>query len=144
MPNEMKRIYHTWDKWECYPAGFYENKPPDEMTKDEAEEIYKNFLADTDDFKAVMRKIIVEWKHSCEHYLTNESMNRIAYMGQASLAYKFKIPSCCRGGFHKLTEKQQAAANEAALEIINEWMVMQGYPTYTTETITSKTEANLY
>jgi hypothetical protein len=141
---EMKRIYHTWDKWECYPAGFYANKPPNDMTMDEAQEVYRGFLADIPEFKRVMRLIIKEWKNSCEHYLTNENMNRIAYMGQASLAYKFGIPSVCRGGFYKLSAEQQRAANEAALEVINEWMISQGYPTYTMETIASKTEANLY
>lgn len=143
MLNEMKRIYHTWDKWECYPAGFYANKP-DGMTMDEAQEIYRGFLADIPEFKRIMRLIIKEWKNSCEHYLTNENMNRIAYMGQASLAYKFKIPSVCRGGFYKLTVEQQREANQAALEIINEWMEKEGYPLLTMETIESKTEANLY
>jgi len=31
----MTRIYHTWDKWECYPAGFYDNKAKDRTLTDE-------------------------------------------------------------------------------------------------------------
>lgn len=140
----MNRIYHTWDKWECYPAGFYEVNAPNEMGTEEAENVYKELLSDIPEFKRVMRKIIKEWKNSCEHYLTNEKMNRIAWMEQAALTYKYKIPAKYRGGYHKLSETQQRQADEAALEVINEWMRREGYETYTMENIQSKTEANIY
>ena len=43
----MERIYHTWDKWECYPAGFYETKPPQkDMTIDDCKQAYADFLRD--------------------------------------------------------------------------------------------------
>lgn len=140
----MNRIYHTWDKWECYPAGFFEASAPDGLTDDQCLEIYKNFLLDIDEFKRIMRLIIKEWKFSCEHNLTNERMNRIAWMGQASLCYKYKIPARYRGGYHLLTDEQKRDADLAALEVINEWMVNQGYPLMTIEEIESKTEVDLY
>lgn len=140
----MERIFHTWDKWECYPAGFYETQPPGKITKEEAENMYKNLLSNEGEFAEVLSKIIVEWKHSCEHYLTNEKMNRIAWMGQAALAYRHNIPSCCRGGYHRLSEDQQKKADEIALEYINKWMSANGYNTYTMEQIQSKTQANIY
>jgi len=118
----MNRIYHTWDKWECYPAGFYEDKPPDNMTKEEAIQIYINLLTNIPLFESVLEKVINEWKYSCEHYLTNERMNRIAWLGQASLAYKYHIPSCFRVGFHKLTQEQQRKADESALKYLNIWL----------------------
>lgn len=138
------RIYHTWDKWECYPAGFYATKPPGKMTRDEAEEKYRELLADTPEFQRVLACIVSAWKFSCEHYLTNDSMDRIAYMGQAALAYKYHIPSSCRGGYHRLTPEQQVAADLAALEAINSWMASRGYDPYTLDTIKSRTGANLY
>lgn len=140
----MERIYHTWDKWECYPAGFYENKAPDGMTDEDAEITYRDFLADTDEFGRALEKVITEWKHSCEHYLTNPNMNRIAWLGQASLAYKFRIPSRYRGGFNLLSEEQQEAADRKAFEYMNKWMASQGYSLLTWEEAQSRTEANLY
>lgn len=71
-------------------------------------------------------------------------MNRIAWMGQASLCYKYKIPARYRGGYHLLTDEQKRDADLAALEVINEWMVNQGYPLMTIEEIESKTEVDLY
>lgn len=141
----MNRIYHTWDKWECYRSGFFEVNTPKGMTDEECLERYKELLQDIDEFKRVMRLIIREWKYSCEHNLTNERMNRIAWMGQASLAYKYKIPSRFRGGYHLLTEEQRLAADNAALEVINEWLASKFYDErYNLESIKSKTEVDLY
>jgi hypothetical protein len=140
----MNRIYHTWDKWECYPAGFYGNTAPRGMDRDAAELFYRDFLADIPLFKSCLQRVITEWKHSCEHYLTNERMNRIAWMGQTSVCIHAGIPSKFRGGYNLLTEEQQKAADEAALEYINKWFVTNGYDTMTMEQIQSRSEVNLY
>lgn len=141
----MNRIYHTWDKWECYRAGFFEVNAPKGMTDDECFEQYKTLLQDIEEFKRILRLIIHEWKYSCEHNLTNERMNRIAWMGQASLAYKYHIPSRFRGGYNLLTEDEKIAADNAALEVINEWLASKFYDErYNLESIKSKTEVDLY
>jgi len=140
----MERIYHTWDEWECYPSGFYEERAPNGMTTDEAEEAYRSFLSNIPLFERVMDRVLKEWPNSCEHYLTNEKMNRIAWMGQAAMCLHTGIPSRFKGGYNLLTEEQQEAANDAALLYINKWMVDHGYETYTHETIKSRTDANIY
>lgn len=101
MSQKIKRIFHTWDKWECYPAGFYENSI-NGKTKDEFEEIYKNFLSDLNKFETALNRVLSEWKNSCEHYLSNEKMNRIAWLGQASLCIETGIPSSFRTGYFLL------------------------------------------
>ena len=69
----MNRIYHTWDKWECYPAGLYENKSKDKLlSDDDCKKKYAEFLSDIPMFEAAMQSILLEWKNSCEHYLSNE------------------------------------------------------------------------
>lgn len=138
------RIFHTWDKWECYPAGFYENKAPDGMSKEEAESLYYELLSDIKEFKNILSEIIEEWPNSCEHYLTNDKMNRIAWMGQAALCKKYMIPSKYRGGYHLLDLNGKEMADTAALEYINKWMVTSGYDEYTLEEIGSRTQANIY
>ena len=140
----MERIYHTWDKWECYPAGFYEDKPPAGMEADDCEETYRAFLADTDLFGSVLQRVITEWKNSCEHYLTNPNMNRIAWLGQASLCLHLGIPSRFRGGYNLLSEDQKKAADDKALEYMNKWMRANGYEEVAAEDAQSKTQMNLY
>lgn len=140
----MNRIYHTWDKWECYPAGFFEVNAPNGWSEEQCHELYRELLSNIEEFKSNMRWVIVDWHHSCEHNLTNERMNRIAWMGQAALCYKYRIPARFRGGYHLLTDEQKQAADNAAIEIINEWMKLKGYPLLTVESAQSKTEMDLY
>jgi len=141
---EPGRILHTWEQWECYPAGFYGNHPPEGMSKEDCEENYRKMLADIPTFESALEMVLAQWPRSCEHYLTNDRMNRIAWLGQASLCVSLGIPSMFRGGFNLLTEQQQQLANEAALRALNKWLETNGRPLLTMDEAQSKTEANLY
>lgn len=140
----MKRIFHTWEKWECYPAGFYEDNPPDGMTPKEATHAYRDFLADIPRFERALERVTTEWVKSCEHYLSNDTMNRIAWLGQASMCIETRVPAAFRSGFNLLSKEQQRAADEAALRALNRWLVAHGDPELTLETAQSRTVANLY
>ena len=141
----MERIYHTWDKWECYPAGFYENRAADKtLTDDECKEIYRELLADIPRFEVALIRVLVEWPNSCEHYLSNERMNRIAWLGQASLCLSEGIPSKYRGGYMLLTEPQKQQADLTALNALNGWLVGRGEDELTMSEAGSKTQMDLY
>lgn len=124
--SDPNRIFHTYDKWECVGYNFYGTKA-EGLKAEECEAKYAEFLSDVPLFESVMEKVISEWKHSCEHYLTNTAMNRIAWLGQASLARHLKIPSKFCGGFNLLTLEQQEAANNAALIYLNKWLSCNGF-----------------
>lgn len=119
------RIFHTFDKWECYKAGFY-STTFGTFTAAECESKYAEFLADDDRFRAALDKVTQEWVCSCEHYLTNSAMNRIAYLGQAAACYDTGMPNEYRAGFFLLTKEQQDKANATALEYLNAWLVKYG------------------
>lgn len=137
------RIFHTYEKWECHKAGFY-NSSKDGLTKAQCEEAYREFLSDIPKFSETLQKVITEWKYSCEHYLTNVSMNRIAWLGQASACYALGIPAAFRSGFFLLTEEQQKAANEAALIYLNKWLVANGREPTTIDEAYSSRQADIY
>lgn len=130
--SDESRVFHTYEKWECYKAGFYASSKPG-MTKAQCEEAYRDFLADEQAFRDALQVVIKTWKHSCEHYLTNNSMNRIAWLGQAAACQGVGLPATFRSGFYLLSEEQQTHANEIALEALNEWMCDNGRPTLTME-----------
>jgi len=129
---DENRIFHTYEKWECYKYGFYATHK-DGMNKKECEEAYRAFLSDIPRFSEALSHVISEWKHSCEHYLTNVAMNRIAWLGQAAICYDSGIPSCFRGGFFLLSPQDQKLANLCALEYLNKWMVNNGRQEITLE-----------
>jgi ParB-like chromosome segregation protein Spo0J len=141
--NDRGRVYHTWEKWECFRAGFYAERC-EGMTQEEGEEKYREFLADLDRFRDALEHVISEWKYSCEHYLTNDRMNRIAWLGQASVCYALGVPSLCRGGYHRLTEEQKKAADDLALEHLNKWLVSNGRVEVDYDKAGGRTEAELY
>jgi ParB-like chromosome segregation protein Spo0J len=121
------RVFHTWEEWECYPAGFYEDHPPDAFpTEDECRAAYARFLRDDEAFRAALVRVMAEWPNSCAHYLTNQRMNRIAWLGQASVCIAHGIPSRFRGGFNQLSEAEQERANETALWALNKWLRANG------------------
>ena len=128
--NDPDRVFHTYDKWECYKAGFYNTSKPG-MSKEECENAYASFLSNDQEFRDALEHVITEWKHSCEHYLTNKAMNRIAWLGQASVCYSKGIPSEYRAGFNLLSQDQQKKANETALEYLNKWLIANNRNTVT-------------
>lgn len=130
--NDEARIFHPHEKWECYKAGLYANTKPG-MTKGQCEEAYRAFLSDLPKFEAALERVILEWKYSCEHYLTNSAMNRIAWLGQAAACYALGIPATFRGGFYNLTPEQQTAANELALVYLNKWLAANARAVVTME-----------
>ena len=119
--SDPNRIFHTFEKWECHKAGFYANSKQG-MTATQCENEYAKFLSDIERFKEGLDGVLREWKNSCEHYLTNTSMNRIAWLGQAAMCYSTEIPSKFCSGFNLLTTDEQDKANMVALEALNYWM----------------------
>lgn len=119
--SDPERIFHTFEKWECHKAGFYASKK-EGMTGEQCENDYAIFLSDSERFKEALDGVLNEWKNSCEHYLTNKAMNRIAWLGQAAMCYATGIPSKYCSGFNLLSQDQQDKANIIALDALNYWM----------------------
>jgi ParB-like chromosome segregation protein Spo0J len=142
--DDENRIFHTYDKWECHKAGFYESKPPQGFSADDCKRKYSELLVDVAEFSRVLDRVTTEWKHSCEHYLTNSAMNRIAWLGQASLCYKYGIPSEFRSGYQLLTPEQQLSADEAALVYLNKWLTANGREPVTMETANPSRQSDIY
>lgn len=140
----VERIYHPYGKWECYPCGFFDEAPAKGIDKANAESEYAKFLSDSDLFFSAALRVISEWKYSCEHNLTNESMNRIAWVGQASACIHLGLPSKYRAGFNLLSEEQKIEANSVALKAINIWLKENNYYQLSEESVQSKTVQNKY
>lgn len=118
---KANRCYHPWWDWECYKAGFYNTAPPDNITEDQAKTMYRDFLAKPLFFSFAMEKVFKHWHKSCEHFLTNPSINRIAWLGQAAMCIETGVPSAFKGGFNMLKDFQQQEANLVAKTYLERW-----------------------
>lgn len=130
--DDPDRIFHTHENWECFKAGLYDTKV-DGKSESQCKKEYADFLSDLPKFEKALKFVIKNWKNSCEHYLTNKQMNRIAYLGQASAAHAIGIPSRYASGFYLLTQEQQDAADLMALRYLNKWLVKSGRKPVTIE-----------
>ena len=119
--SDPDRIFHTYDKWECHKAGFYATTK-EGWTNEQCQDEFKRILSDQKIFADTLEKVITEWKFSCEHYLTNKSMNRIAWLGQAAVCYLSGVPSKYSSAWFDIDEKTRDAANETALVYLNRWL----------------------
>lgn len=117
---EKGRIYHEWSKWEDYKNSFYDNcsgKEREEKLSKAIEMFNSEDLTITN-----MLAVINNWKFSCEHNLTNASMNKIAYIGQAACAYYAQVPNTITmEAWNMLSKETQERSNDIAEEVINIW-----------------------
>jgi hypothetical protein len=116
----IAQVYHSWDKWEDYKYGFYDNISG--KNKKEMIEKVILFFEDYNLTEEYMNKVIKEWKYSCEHNFTNPSINKIAYLGQSALSLAYKIPSTVTmEAWSKIDKTHRDKADTIADNCINEW-----------------------
>ncbi len=121
---KMKRIYHPYQKWEDYKHGFYNNLSGKD--KDEKIKLCIEMFRSVDKTKEYMNKVINEWKYSCEHNLTNESMNKIAYIGQAACCLFADIPNgVTMEAWNMLDNVVQVRSDRLAQTVIDNWTLKQ-------------------
>jgi len=113
----MKRIFHPYHLWEDYINGMWRT-----VSKDLEAEILPLAIEFTGDHKlygAAMLQVVEQWPYSCEHNLTNTSINRKAWLGHAACCLKHGWPEyLVRQAWHELTQKQQDDANAQAAKTI--------------------------
>lgn len=139
----MDRMWHTWDEWECYPAGLYEVRAPNH-TADEADEEMRRMLSNPTRFQRNLKRVLDEWPLSCEHYLSNERMDRLWWLRSAALCIETAIPKRFRGGYKLLNDEEREIADILSLDALNRWLNDHGESSLTMDDAKSKTQMDLY
>jgi hypothetical protein len=122
----MNRIYHPWWLWEDYKAGFYENISGVEK-KEKLNKSIEMFNSEILTYEN-MNYVIENWKYSCEHNLTNESLNRIAYIGQAACCVYAGVPnSITMEAWSFLSDDVKKRSDKIALDCLNKWIENNKY-----------------
>jgi len=116
----VKRIYHHYETWEC--LRMYLPYDGEVVDHDTLLHLYADFLRDIHRFKRALNRVKQEWPLSCEQFLSNESINRIAWLGQAAMCIDTGVPRKYRAGFMLLSAQEQEAANRTAQECLAEWL----------------------
>jgi hypothetical protein len=116
----MKRIYHHYEKWECYKNGMW-SSPTKENYQSNIDKAIK-FMSDTDMFKQGMENVINNWEYSCEHHLSDVSSNRNSFLGQAAGCISIGVnETIIRNAWVLLSDECRIKANKAAANSIRKW-----------------------
>ncbi len=117
----MKRIFAKYNEWEDFKNGMYE------MYNSEDEDLIRKsvyLLTNSRMFLETCKRVVSEWKITTQVHLTNNTINKKAWLGQASCNYLYKTPELLtRVAWGKLTKDQQDKANNIAESVINSYLL---------------------
>ena len=120
LKNNMKRIYHYYEKWEDFHAGMWSRSIPEDETNQLKQAI--EFTGNHIKYGIAMMRVIREWPITCEYNLTNKSINQKAFIGHCAVCLQLGIPEyITRLAWSYLTNEQQNKANERAQYAIDMW-----------------------
>jgi hypothetical protein len=117
----MQRVYFPHTELEECRDGMW--KVVGGSTKQRNLEASANLMRDTAAFEAAMCDVFDAWPNSCQHNLTAEDTNRLAWLGHAGCFLAVGSPEeNTRCGWHTLTPEEQNAANAAAQRALDAWL----------------------
>lgn len=117
----MKRIWHPFYLWEEVGAGMWETAYGEDAKRLLSEAV--TFTRNAALYGSFMIRVVAEWRYSCEHHLTDENINRKAWVGHAATALAIGCPEyLTRSAWGQLSQKQQDDANAQAQNAIDTWV----------------------
>lgn len=114
----FKKVYHPYWLWE-------ENQHNMWGEADDKSAMLKKAIEFTGNWKLYgmyMERVAREWHYSCENHLTDQNINRRAWIGHAACAMALKCPEdITRKAWGYLTDEQRVLADRKADEAIAVW-----------------------
>lgn len=117
----IERVYHHYEALEEFQCGMWRIVRGEQRIANakKAAALMRDSVA----FAAAMRRATSEWRCSCEHNLTADDTNRLAWLGHAGNLLGVGSPEeNTRIGWHMLTQPEQDEANRVAQMVLDEWL----------------------
>lgn len=116
----MKKIWHPYWTWEEWKAGMWRKLSASEERN--MLPLAVEFTGNPDLYGSFMVRVTNEWPVSCEHNLTDRSLNKQAWIGHAACALAHSLPEyLVRSAWGRLTDDQRNKANLKASEAVYLW-----------------------
>lgn len=114
------QVFYHYTLLEEHQAGLWRTTKPAE--REALTDAAYRLMRNPKRFLAAMLKAIAEWPYSMEAAMTTPSLNQRAWMGHAGCCIATGSPEdLTRLAWHRLTPRQQDAANAAADLAIEFW-----------------------
>lgn len=116
----LTKVWHHYKNWEDFSAGLWRSVSGAERVK--LLKLAINFTGDAKLYGSYMQKVIRIWPISCEQNLTDQNINRRAWIGHAACCLAIGSPDdVTRSAWGYLTPTQQDEANAEADRAISDW-----------------------
>lgn len=113
------RCFAHFTAWECHLAGYWNDKGCDHSDHWKS----KALLEDCTAFWNAMETLVCDWPISSAVHLSDSSINRKAWLGQASCFVSTgNCQQCTKRSWAHMTIDKQLKANETAQRMINKWV----------------------
>ena len=120
MMGNIEQMYHHYTKWEDWQNGMWRNVYGG-YRKELLRKAIK-FTGNAELYGHWMVEAVNQWPITCEHNLSNLSINRQAFIGHCAVCLAIESPEdVTRCAWHYLTKKQQDDANAMADKAIALW-----------------------
>lgn len=118
---QRKQIFHPYWKWECYQNGMWRKETKDYEEKELPKII--EFTGCNKNYGSAMMEVIKKWRYTIEHNLTDNSINKRAFIGHSACCFKFGWPEyLVRAAWNTLNDRQQYLANKQADKAIESFL----------------------
>lgn len=119
----LERIYHPYWDWEEVDANMWGTV----TDRKKFLRLAIEFTGDHKKYGRFMRRVVNEWRYSCENALTDPYLNRKAWIGHAACAMALGCPEdITREAWSHLSMQQQDLANAEAEYAIKIWEKKNG------------------
>lgn len=116
--NKIKRVYRNYSEWEEVKHNMW-GKVSD---REKARTAAIDFTSNHKEYGFFMNRVVLEWVVSCENALTDNMINRKAWIGHAACALALSCPEdIVRQAWGELTTNEQFLANTEAERAIRLW-----------------------
>jgi len=115
---KFDRVYHPVSAWEEVLFNMWGEATCNKTAMEQA----IGLTSDHKEYGGYMMRVVKEWPVSCENALTDNSLNKRAWVGHAACALAINCPEdITRKAWGFLTDGQQLLANKAADRAICWW-----------------------
>lgn len=112
--------YWLWEDIKMYHPPEYKSE---QDRKEKIQQVVA-FFTDKDLFRITSKEMVKAFPNACIHNLTNTGMNRIAYIGQASVFFKYGLSEeTTREAWGYIPEDVKRRANATAKETLDDWEI---------------------
>jgi hypothetical protein len=117
----IKQVYVPYWKWEDYINGMWRKVPKEQELAMLIKAI--EFTGNHIKYGSAMLEVSKKWPKTMLNSLTNQSINRRAFIGHCAVQYKIGIPEyITRMAWKELTDKQRFLADDIAEKTIKHYL----------------------